>query len=213
MVFDGRDCKPVADALVSTLGKRTGIDVRSGAGIRLEVRNCDRGQQRTMEFDDGMDAATGSMAGSAFSGGPDKRRYTIRGWSSAELSVISATGSSVVLSGSANRTVNSPWVPDDDLDVNRSISLADDLANEVAGNLANQLAPVPVSLRRTVYSDAPPGSAHDLHNRAVAAEQAGDLVAALRLARQAQAEDPCRAGAEYVLALQAHASTVGEKVF
>lgn len=208
VVTNGRACKAIADELVRALGTRIGVAVNPGASIRLEVRNCDRGQERTMEFEvDAFDA--GGFQGATTA----RRRYTIRGWAAADMAVISPAGSSVVLSGSANRTVHSPWTADDDLDVNRSIGLAEDLSNDVAANLANQLVPLPVALRRKVYTEAPPGSARDLHNRAVAAEQAGDLVAALGLARQAQAQEPSRAGAEYLQALQAHAVTVGQLLF
>lgn len=205
VVSNGRECKPVADALVSAISHRDGVTVRADAPIRLEVRNCDRGQERTIEFQvDGMGLE-----------GPttDRRRYTVRGWSAADMAVISPSGSSVVLSGAANRTVYSPWTAEDDLDVNRSIGLVDELAGDVAENLANQLAPAPIALHRTVYTDAPPGSARDLHNQAVAAEQAGDLLAALRLARLAQVKDPARVNAEYLEALQSHAVTVGQALF
>ena len=208
VVADGRQCKAVADAVAASLNTRPGVKVSSEAAIRLIVQNCDQGQETTLEVEMGGQSASGFNGTGAVVGG-DRRRYTLHGWSAAEMTVISPSGNEVILSGTADQTVRSSWVGDADMDVPRAITLADALAKEVAANLANQLAPLPVSLHRRLYADAAPGSAKDLHNRAVSAEQAGDLVGALDLARQAQAVDPSRAAADYLDELRAHAVTVG----
>ncbi len=200
VVAQGRECKAVADALVKALARRPGFQVHADAPIRLEVRGCERGHASTLEV--AIDTSAPGWPGG-------RQRYTLRGWSAAYMRVVSPMGSTVVLSGSAERTVRSAWVAADDLDVPRAISLAGPLAEDLALDLANQLAPLPVSMHRTLYPEAAPGSARDLHNRAVLAEQSGDLVGALQLARQAEALEPSRAASAYLEELQAHALTVG----
>lgn len=203
VVADSRECKPVADALAVTLGARPGVRVSADAPIRLTVSDCDGGQDTTVEIE----------VGDAWRGGPqavgDRRRYTLHGWSAAALTVTSPSGNAVVLSGTADRTLRSPWLGAAEAEPPRAATLASDLARGVAQELANQLAPLPVSLRRTLYADAPPGSARDLHNQAVAAEKAGDLVHALALAQRAAELEPCRATSQYLAQLKDHALTVG----
>lgn len=209
VVADGRACKAVADAVAGSLNTRPGVKVSADAAIRLIVQNCDQGQDTTLELEIGGQAAFDGFDGRGAIVGGDRRRYTLHGWAAAEMTVVSPAGNSVILSGTADQTVRSSWVGDSDMDVPRAITLADALSKEVAANLANQLAPLPVSLHRMLYVDAAPGSAKDLHNQAVSAEQSGDLVGALNLARQAQAVDPSRAAADYLDELRAHAVTVG----
>jgi hypothetical protein len=209
VVADGRQCKAVADAVAASLNTRPGVKVSAEAPIRLIVQNCDQGQETTLEVEMGGQAIMSGLDGPGAVVGGDRRRYTLHGWSAAEMTVVSPSGNAVILSGTAEQTVRSSWVGDSDMDVPRALTLADALAKDVASDLANQLAPLPVSLHRTLYVDAAPGSAKDLHNRAVSAEQAGDLVGALDLARQAQAVEPSRAAADYLDELRAHAVTVG----
>lgn len=199
VVADSRECKPVADALARALGARPGLRVSADAPIRLTVSDCAGGQDTTLEI----------VVGDAAPSVGDRRRYTVHGWSAANLTVTSPSGNAVVLSGTADRTARGSWQAPSDADVPRAATLAAELATDVAAHLADQLAPLPVSLRRTLYADAAPGSARDLHNHAVAAEQAGDLVRAVQLAEAAAALEPGRATSQYLAALKDHAQTIG----
>ena len=70
-----------------------------------------------------------------------------------------------------------------------------------------QLNPMPQQTTRNLYANAGEGTAKDLHNLAVLAEQAGDLPEALRLATAALSERPNARIARYLDALERRAMT------
>ena len=198
VVAGDRSCKRVADELVSALASRPGVVVRPDAEQRLEVRGCDERLDTTVEiqayyFGYGADA------------GQDERRYTMRGVAGAELWI----GGGTRLIGAAERRLRGPWVKDGDLDIPRALVLRDGLRRDLAMDLADQVAPLPETIRRMVYLDPEPGTARELHNAAVTAEQTGDLNEALRLAKAAYAAEPTRSRMRLIQALEAHAVDVG----
>lgn len=200
VVAGDKSCKRVADALVDALAARPGVVVRPDAPQRLEVRNCDERLDTTVEMEQnylGLQYADQVVQ--------EQRRYSMRGFAEGELWV----GERVKLLGSAERSLRGPWVTDGDLDIPRALALREGLRRDLAMDLADQVAPLPETIRRTIYRDPEPGTARELHNEAVDAERAGDLDRALALAKQAYAAEPSQARMRYIEALEAHAESVG----
>jgi hypothetical protein len=200
VVAGDRECKRVADALAYALGSRPGVLVRPDAPQRLEVRDCDERLHTTVEID-------GVYPGLGYGNETyrEQRRFTVRGLARAELKI----GRDVTLLGSADRRMRGPWITDGDLDIPATLTFREDLRRDVALDLADQLAPLPSTIRRTLYVDPEPGTARELHNAAVDAEREGQLDRALELARQAYAADPSPSAMRYIEALQSHAASVG----
>jgi hypothetical protein len=123
--------------------------------------------------------------------------------------LIAGAGDPLSFTNEVERAQRGPWVTAGDLDLPASAMLRDRLANDLADKLADRIAPLPATLRRTIYPDPEPGTARQLHNDAVAAEKAGNLDAALQLARQAYAADPSPGAMDYLEDVRAHASSVG----
>ncbi len=204
VVAGERGCKRVADELASTLSARPGVRVRPDAPVRLEVVRCDDEVDTTVELESvypGLVYSTRVYK--------EQRRYEMRGWASAELVVESAGAPTVRLTGGAERSERSPWVSEEDLEIPRALSLREAVRRDLAHDLADQLAPLPATIRRTLYRDPEPGTARQLHNQAVDAERAGDLDNALRLAKEAYAANPTASAMRYIEALQDHAVAVG----
>lgn len=200
VVSADKSCKRVADELVETLSARPGVLVRPDAPQRLVVLGCDERLDTTVEMEQnylGLQYPTEVVQ--------EQRRYNMRGYAQAELQV----GESVRLLGTAERNLRGPWVTDGDLDIPRALALREGLRRDLAMDLADQLAPLPETIRRTIYRDPEPGTARELHNEAVEAEQKGELDAALVLARRAYAAQPSQARMRYIEALEAHAEAVG----
>jgi len=204
VVAGDRDCKRVADELASTLSARPGVRVRPDAAIRLELRGCEDAVDTTVATEStyyGMGDHKGVAA--------EQRRYDMRGTAQAQLVVKAANQPEVRLDGAAEREEHSPWVSSTDLELPRSLSLRESVRRELAHDLADQLAPLPATIRRTLYADPEPGTARQLHNQAVDAERAGELDGALALAKQAYAANPTAAEMRYIEDLQDHARQVG----
>jgi hypothetical protein len=203
VVAGDRACKRVADELASTLSARPGVRVRPDAPIRLQLDNCADDVDTTVEMEAnvlGLRYTTAVV---------EQRRYEMRGWAHADLVVTSAGQPGVRLVGGAERRESSPWVSGTDLEIPRQLSLREAVRRDLALDLADQLAPLPATIRRTLYRDPEPGTAREFHNAAVDAERAGDLSRALKLAREAYAANPTAASMRYVAALQEHARQVG----
>lgn len=200
MVAGDRSCKRVADQLVDTLSSRPGVVVRPDAPQRLEVRACEERLDTTIELESNHPGI--KYDDRMFT---EQRRYSMRGVAQAELRI----GASVSLVGSAERKLRGPWVTDGDLDVPRALALREGLRRDLALDLADQVAPLPATIRRTLYRDPEPGTARQLHNQAVDAERAGDLDKALELAKAAYAAEPSPARMRLIEGLQAHADSVG----
>ncbi len=204
VVADERACKRVADDLAKTLSARPGVLVRPDAPVRLLVKDCEQEIDTLVEFESTFPGLTYSNYVSQ-----ERRRFDMRGWANAVLIVDSPSAATVRLAGGAERRVRSPWVSDGDLDMPRVFTLQQAVRRDLATDLADQLAPLPATIRRTLYRDPEPGTARQLHNLAVNAERDGDLDEALRLAKQAYAANPTSAGMDYLEDLQEHANAVG----
>lgn len=203
VVAGDRHCKRVADDLAETLSARPGVRVRPDAPVRLELREC------VEEVDTLVEVETNTL-GLQYGGNvvSERRRYEMRGWGNALL-VVYGGGPKVQLSGGAERRVRGPWVSYQDLEIPRALTLRESVRRDLATELADQVAPLPATIRRTLYRDPEPGTARELHNEAVDAERRGDLDTALRLAREAYAANPTASSMRYLEDLQEHARTVG----
>jgi hypothetical protein len=205
VVAGDRACKRVADELANTLSARPGVVVRPDAPQRLELRECTERLDTTLEMESNYLGLT--YDDRIYT---EQRRYSVRGVAGAEMVIVGdAAAGPIKLVGKAERKLRGPWVTDGDLDLPRTLSLRDGLRRDLAMDLADQLAPLPETIRRTIYKDPEPGTARQLHNEAVEAERAGDLDRALELAKSAYAAEPSPARMRLIEELQAHAQSVG----
>ncbi|MDP2309423.1 MAG: hypothetical protein Q8P18_25605 [Pseudomonadota bacterium] len=204
VVTGERSCKRVADDLAQTLSARPGVVVRPDAPVRLLVQDCEHEVETLLELESVFPGIDYSAAVSH-----ERRRFDMRGWANAVLIVDSPSAATVRLDGGAERRVRGPWVSDGELDMPRMFTLQQAVRRDLATDLADQLAPLPATIRRTLYNDPEPGTSRQLHNLAVDAEREGNLDEALRLAKQAYAANPTAVGMDYIEALQEHASAVG----
>ena len=204
VVAGDRGCKRVADELASTLSARPGVRVHPDAPVRLVVLACDGEIDTTVELES-------TFPGIVYDTRvyQEQRRYSMRGWASATLEVQSSAVLSARLPGAAERFVQGPWVANGQLEIPGALSLDASVRRDLAANLADQVVPLPATIRRTVYRDPEPGTARQLHNEAVRAEREGNLNDALRLARAAWAAHPTADAMRFIEALQEHASAVG----
>jgi hypothetical protein len=204
VVAGDRGCKRVADALAETLSSRPGVRVRPDAPVRLTVRECDGEIDTNVELESTIPGLVYDTRVRE-----DRQRYSMRGWANAVLEVRNGEGPTARLAGGAERRIRGQWVQQGELEIPRALSLQESVRRDLATDLADQVAPLPETLRRTLYRDPEPGTAKKLHNEAVAAEQAGDLNEALRIANQAYAANPTQDAMIYIEALQEHAQAVG----
>lgn len=204
VVAADRGCKKVADELASTLSARPGVVVRPDASVRLQLQSCEAQVDTVVEMEStypGLVYDTRVVH--------ERRRYDMRAWATAEMVVQSPDAASAHLTGGAERREDGPWVSEGTLELPRAMSLEESVRRDLAHDLADQIAPLPATIRRTLYRDPEPGTARQLHNAAVDAERAGKLDEALRLAEQAYAANPTAAEMRYMQALQDHARAVG----
>lgn len=203
VVAGDRACKRVADELVDVLAARPGVRVKPGSAVQLTVGRCDEGSDITVEIQNQF------VGGSAVDPRYDQeRRYHRRAWATGELTV-SGPSAPVTLLGTAERTDRGQWGGESATEIPALITLRDALRRDLARDLADQVAPLPETLRRMVYRDPQPGTSRQLHNEAVQAERDGDLQRAHDLAAQAYAANPTRAEILYMDELQQHADAVG----
>lgn len=213
VIAEGRDCKDVADEMVASLAARPDVVVRADAPIRLTVSECQEHVLVTVAMMSYSGVAGYVNPGDAGGGlfdtiAPDPARvYEVEGTATATLRI---QGSGVPTPAVPVKVVRKDH-RDDALPVGQTLltTMRKGLNRDLGWALADQIAPLPETLRRTLYKDPEPGTARDLHNDAVKAEQDGDLDEALRLARAAYAADPTPAAMQYIQLLQAHAERVG----
>lgn len=199
-----KDCRPLADALVEALGARPGVDVRPDAEQKIFVARCDQLVTTAVDIE-------GNYPGLNYSTDVyfERRRYTLHGWARGEMEVQTPGVDPMRFSADTERDLRGGWVTGTDIDIPANTSLASRLSEDVAGLLADKLVPLPETIRRTVYPDPEPGTARQLHNDAVAAERAGNLDEARRLAQAAYAADPSPAAMDYLELVEGHAEAVG----
>ncbi|MCA9568976.1 MAG: hypothetical protein KC656_14100 [Myxococcales bacterium] len=171
VVSDNRDCREVADRLAEQL-RDAAMDVRPDAPARITVFACNRSWSSTNPTD------------------------TLEGRSQAIAAVTVNGEIEAQLVGAAGRV--EPMADIHEGLVHYRHRLERDLDGEVARDLAEQIAPVPLMVRRRVYAATGVGSARAFHNLAVAAEREGQLPDALWWAERAQEARPSPLRARYV---------------
>ncbi len=197
VVAADRACKKVADQLVDELAARPGVRVVPGAAVTLTLEHCAETSHLTVEVDDNP-VGVASW----------RYRYYRRASTTGEL-VVRGPGAPVTLLGSAERVDRGPWETAQGNEIPPLVALRSALRRDLARDLADQVAPLPETLRRMVYADPEPGTSRELHNAAVQAERDGDLQTALGLALQAYAANPTPAQMSYIEELKHHAESVG----
>ena len=190
VVAQDRECKPIADAIIAQLDRRASITVDPRSDVRLQVFGCglDIGWTLREEVD-----ATGARTQTI-------RRADLTGRGHAVLAVRTPEGTLAHLVGGSRDGKVGAWGVDDMFRTRRAMRQS--LTVGVAGDLVDQLSPIPQQLARRIYPRANHGSARDLHTQAVLAEQRGDLESAMRLARAALEQRPTERTAAYVRALE-----------
>lgn len=190
VVAADRECRPMADALIRSLGQRASIAVDPRADTRLLVFGCglDIGWTLTEEID-----ATGDRPQS-------RQRADLSGRGHAVVAITDAHGTQAHILGSSRDGAVGAWGLQDMFRNRRA--LRNRLTESVAEDLVGQLNPTTRQIARRVYPNATEGSARELHTRAVVAEQRGDLDEALRLARASLTERPTERAAAYLRALE-----------
>lgn len=205
VIAEERGCKDMADAMVEALSARPGVSVSPSGAVELRVSDCTAGvQQRRESTYRGVDSASGGLPTA-----PPQETVRLFGVASARVQVRSPQAEPLLLTPEVSREVEVVTVSEAPLPMGVQGRLEDGLTREVGLYVADALAPLPETLRRTLYPDPEPGTARQLHNLAVEAEQGGDLEEALRLARAAYAADPSRQSLQYLGELEAHAARVG----
>jgi hypothetical protein len=205
VVAGERSCIPMARQLEEAFRARPGVSVVSvaEARVRLTVAECAELVIPRVTIDS-QDVGISAVDTAHF----ERRRYELEGHASASM-LVEADGIHTVLDGNTDRQLSSGWISADDFVLPSMMEFEEALRRDVAWDLADQLAPLPETIRRTIYRDPEPGTAQMLHNQAVAAEQSGNLDEALRLAREAYAANPSARSLAYLEALEAHAQAVG----
>ena len=176
-VSDGR-CHGVADALVKELTMRRDVRVVPAANTRLLLRVCEITLRTEVDIEQMY-----PMAGMDGAGITDRRDHVIRGEGTAILTV-EVDGDPVDTLNSEGRRVRLVREGDSS-HLQRRAVIKDAVVRDLSEGLAQQIVPVPETVRRRWYRNPDPGTAMDLHNRAVDAERTGDLNAAIDLAQQA----------------------------
>jgi len=198
-----RACKRAADELAVVLGARPGVRVAAGAGVQLGLARCDEGATTSVEVDFRYSSSPTSV-------GPlEQKTFRRLSWATADLIIRSEGTAGAPAPVRVERTDRGTSGQDGSLDIPAAMEGRDSLRRELAHTLADQVAPLPETIRRMVYRDPEAGTARQLHNQAVEAERAGDLQRALDLALQAYAANPTPAGMVLVQGLRAHAESVG----
>ena len=194
VVAQDRECRPIADAIIDQLGRKASIAVDPRVQTRLLVFGCglDIGWTLRQEVD-----ATGDRTESI-------QKSDLTGRGHAVLAVTTEHGTLAHLVGSSRDGQVGSWGVSDMFRSRRA--MYGELTEGVARDLVDQLNPLPQQLARRVYPNAGEGTARELHNMAVRAEQRGDLPEAVRLARAAMAERPTERGAHYLRELERRVS-------
>jgi len=197
IVADNERCRHIADALVKEIQRRDGVRVSPDSRVRLALSHCDvkiRSEVDIAQLYPGL--------GGGLTGGSEQRDEILRAVGSVALTV-EVDGRPQNTLGAKSHRVSRVQGSNG---AQSRLSLMGGVARDLAGELAQQVAPEPEKVRRRLYRDPEPGSAQALHNQAVEAERSGDLARALGLARQAAGASPTRAHQAYVRTLESRVS-------
>ncbi len=173
-----RRCHTVADALAKELTMRRDVRVVPEAQTRLLLNVCQIRLRTEVDIEQMY-----PMAGMDGAGNTDRRDHVIRAEGSAILTV-EVNGEPVDTLNSEGRRVRLVREGDSS-HLQRRAVIRDAVVRDLSEALAQQIVPVPETVRRRWYRNPDPGTSRDLHNRAVDAERAGDLETAISIAKQA----------------------------
>ena len=192
IVSTDKGCKPTADALAARLALAPGIQVDPRSGVRLRLDECGTSYESVVFVNDLPDNEMG-----------ETRRLTLEGRAFAMVEVEVEGQHQATLVGSSRQGSFQHqervglW---DLLALRRNVDRR--LSQALVEDLVRQISPFPTLAQRRVYSNPSPGTARELHNRAVMAEQHGDLDEAWRLAQLAYDAHPRGRIAAYRAALE-----------
>ncbi len=195
VVAQKRECKPVADQLVAELRANDLFVVDPRADVQLTVLTCgvDIGWTLYQESDDD---------------GKERQRADLNGRGHVVVAVGQGGKARAHLVGNGRDGHIGAWRGQGIRDMFRTRkAMQARLTQAVAADVVGQLNPLPQQYTRKLYANAGEGTAKDLHNLAVLAEQSGDLPKAIRLATAALSERPNARIASYVDALERRALT------
>ncbi|NCG19995.1 MAG: hypothetical protein GWP91_13390 [Rhodobacterales bacterium] len=195
VIAQERECKPVADELVAVLRASDLFVVDPHANVQLKVFSCgvDIGWTLYQEVDE--------------SGG-DRQRADLDGRGHAVVAVTQDGQTRAHLVGNGRDGHIGAWRAQGIRDMFRTRhAMQSRLTQAVAQDVVTQLDPMPQQYTRKLYANAGKGTAKDLHNLAVLAEQGGDLREAIRLASAALAERPNARIASYLDSLERRSVT------
>lgn len=193
-----RSCIETADAVARALGDPSaGLVVDPRAEVKLEVFGCGDGQTWTIDERDSL--RTGVAVEARAFALVEVRTFPEGAAGGRTLAHLLATGVHTRSRPSGGAGAATP-LPVSVRGARRGA--IDDLARD----LALQLSPVPTLVQRRVYPNAPDGSARELLTRAVHAEAAGNVQAALDLVERAMSLDPEPGTASYLRDLRRAAS-------
>ena len=184
-----RNCRYIADALVTALVAAPGLRVDPRATTRLAVSDCGESFHTEVDVFQEFDRENGRSV--------DRRRVVIDGRAHAVITVMNGDLVIARLLAGARENIAGQWGAESDY-LRLSKSARRQLSDSVAGDLTEQLRPVPRLAHRRIYPRAPNGTARHLHSLAVLAEQQGDLPLARRLAGAAHADHPSDRSEDYV---------------
>ncbi len=178
--LESSTCLGLKQAMTPLLVRRTGVRVAEDAEVAILLSDCE--EQVVPHFESELRGFRELHPDNLTS---EMRRYSFDGKASAHIRVGAWSSFQEV-----ERSSSTSWREADDLIgadmVGASMLLQEDLATA----LLEELVPEPEEILRRWYPHPKPGSAQDLHNRAVEAERAGELLQALALAEEAAALDP-----------------------
>jgi hypothetical protein len=155
---------------------RDGVRVVPHARTRLLLNLCRVDLQTEVDISQMYASSDGVSA-------VDRREQIIRGDGTAVLTV-ELDGQPINMLNSQGHRVRMIREGDPTHLYRRSL-IHDSVVRDLSENLAQQLVPIAETIRRRWYRNPEPGTAKGLHNQAVDAERAGDLVLAMRLAQEA----------------------------
>ena len=192
VVASDRRCQSYADALIAEFRLREGVLVDPAARTRLVLERCSVSQRTEVDITQDYGVSTTGLH--------EQRSQAIRSQGKAVV-VIEVDGQRAGQLSTTKKRVR--IVRDGDLAVARKQAyLRDRVVADVVEEIAQRLVPVSEVVRRRWYTDPEPGTARDLHNRAVDAERAGDLAKAIEFAEASMAAHRTPRAAGYLRTLR-----------
>ena len=192
VVSSDKRCQEYANALAVEFSMREGVVVAPQARTRLLLNLCRLDVSTEVDVTQTYSAGATSML--------EHRDQAVRGHGMAVLT-IEVDGQPVGMLNSERKRVRMIREGDSSHLHKRSY-IRERVVSDVVDDLAQQLIPVPETVRRRWYKNPEPGTAKALNNAAVDAERAGDLAEAIRLAEAAVNADRNPRTVEYLRALR-----------